>query len=169
MMVEVKILSSGDKISYKGLIDLKGVYDNFTTWIGNNGYDSLEKETHENIDKDGKEVFIKHEPFIEISEYALVSMTIVIKGYNLKPKVVQREGIKRRYLEGKVEISIDSFLVTDRQGKWSGNPLYFFIRTMIDIFFFKSTLTQYEERVINDKELLLKELRGYLNIQGVNS
>lgn len=168
-MGEVKTLAFGESFKYKGLIDIKGLYMSIDKWLKSHGYEKQETWNYEEIFEDGKQLFMKLEPYNKISDYAKIRLRINIELRKCEDVTITKNKIKRKLMKAEGNFAFDLFLETDYENSWETKPLYFFLRTVAERFLYRSVLDRYEETAMHDKDLLKREIKSFLNMHRYES
>ena len=173
-MGERRIVGQGRKLTYSGIFDGKELYRLIKGQLGDIGYDNwVEKEHSEKHTKTHKQVEITYLPWIKISDYIQLQIRIDITYKNLKDITVDYKGKKLKTQEGDLELFFRGYLVTDYEGNWEKKESkysilksvsnYFFIRTIMDKFIFKTYYSKYEKLVNDQIKDVYNNVREYLN------
>lgn len=163
-MVEIKTLSFGDKIAYEGLIDIRIFYDLVNKWFTDRTYDTNEVLNMEQHFESGLQLTIENVPSKHLSDYAKIEHRIRIEMNELQEVKAKVEGEEKKLWKGSLSISIDTFLVTDKENRMGSDPMTFFIRTLVEKYFIRGTIDKYKEQAVRDKENFLEFVRKYLNM-----
>ncbi len=116
------------------------------------------------VKPDGKYIEIELMPWKKITDYARHIIRVEMKLFNVKEVEIERDGRKVRMNTGRVNFVIDAYLQTDWESKWETRPLYFFIRTMVDKFIYKSYTNLYEGLLVETTNQLYSLLKSFLNL-----
>lgn len=163
-MVEKKIVIDNDRLSYKGLFDMKELYRLIDTFFHDKGYEKRETRNKEFVSPEGKYLELWLEPYKKITDYAMVVLRLQIIVENLREVVVEKEQHKKKMHKGEVLIIIDGFLVTDYENRWEGKPEYVFIRTLFDKFIYRRHTQEFEGVLIDESEELKSSIKSFLNL-----
>lgn len=167
-MVEILTCSPPQTIKYQGLLRCKELYKEITDWLAAHSYDKNEIMNEEQVLEDGKQIFIHLEPSKNISDYAKIEMEINISISQLEKVTVEHEGIKKHMDKGNVSITIETSLITDYENKWQNKPFYYFSKKIMERFFFREYIDLYKAEVNEDKRILMRELKSFLNLYRFN-
>ncbi len=163
-MSEYKNLTFGEKFTYKGLIDVKGLYRLIDKWFAEHGYDKVEAWNFEEVYEDGKQLTLKLQPYKKISDYVRIEIRLQAVLTKLKETKIEHDGVKLNLMRGQATFQFDTFVITDYEGHWAGKPFYFFMKTLLDKFIYRSYTDRYEEILINDKDKIKREIKSFLNM-----
>ena len=163
-MVEYRNLTFGESFTYKGLIDVKGLYRLIDKWFQENGYDKFEVWNFEEVYEDGKQITLKLHPYKKISDYVKIEIRLNAVLTKLKETKIEQDGVKNILMRGQAKFQFDTFVVTDYEGHWSGTPFYFFMKTLLDKFIYRSYTDRYEEILVSDKDKIKREIKSFLNM-----
>jgi len=163
-MAEREVVVDHARLSYEGLFSVPELYKLIDTWIRERGYDKLEKKNIEKIERDGKYIEIEILPWKKITDYAKNVLRLRIIMSNVKDVEIERDGKKIKLNQGKVKIVSDAYLETDYEHRWEGKPIFFFLRTVFDKYFFKPYTQSYRENVLKDYNDLIGQIKSFLNL-----
>lgn len=163
-MTEYRNLTFGETFTYKGLIDVKGLYKLIDKWFSSHGYDKAEVWNFEEVYETGKQITLKLHPFKKISDYVKIEIRLLATLTKLKETTVEQDGVKFTLMKGQATIRFDTFVITDYEGHWATKPFYFFVKTLMDKFIYRSYTDRYEEVLIKDKDKIKRELKSFLNM-----
>lgn len=163
-MVEKKIVIDNERISYKGLFNMKELYRLIDTYFHSKGYEKRETRNKEFVSPEGKYIELWLEPFKKLTDYAMLIIRLQILVENLREVVVEMGKQKKKMHKGEITIIIDGFLVTDYENRWEGRPEYVFIRTIFDKFIYRRHTQQFEGILIDDAEELKASIKSFLNL-----
>jgi len=163
-MPEKKIVYQDKFISFEGLFSLKDLFKIIVRWFNEHGYDMFENKNYEEVYEDGKKVIFELIPYKKVSDYYKLEIRIFAVFESLKEVEVELNGIKQRLLKGRANFTFDAILVTDYEGRWESRPTYYFYRTLIDKFIYKSYTDKYENELIKDAKEVQEEIKAYLNM-----
>ncbi len=162
-MAERTFVVSGKTLHFKGLFNMKEMFQTIEQWYADNGYsDMLETEHMEKVLHNKKIVEIVYQPTKKLSEFAKVELRLFIKIDNLTRQLVEFEGHKLTVNDGSVEFVIDAILTTDLEYRTQNKPLFFFPEILVDKFFFKTMDTKKNKLIQNDAHSLYTYMRQYL-------
>ena len=164
-MSEKTTLVKDKLINYNGLIDYKEFYKVIDTWCAEHGYTKVEHKNFEEIFEDGKQIILEIAPNKKITDYAKIEFYVYIEFKKAQEKVIERDGLKRRYYQANLFLNFDCFLITDYEKNWDTKPLYYFFRTLVDKFIFKEHTTVWKKQGTKDCESLMNEVKNYLNME----
>ena len=82
---------------------------------------------------------------------------------DLKEVDVEHSGKNLRLSQGTVRLYIDGYIVSDRNGKWTKSPFYWFISYLIERVFNKSHFARMEDWIRSDVSDLYDKIKSYLN------
>lgn len=164
-MSELRTLSYGEQINYTGIINGPGIYKLIKKWISEHDYNHVELMNEEHVYDDGRQILLELRPYKELSEYAKVEIKIDLLFKKLEHVTITRNDVKHKTQKGELEISFSTYIITDLEGQWTAKPLYFFLRTIIEKFVYRSYIGKYEDVVVSDKNDLMREIRSYLNME----
>lgn len=163
-MTEYKNLSYGESFKYKGLIDFKSLYRLIDKWFKQRDYDKVEFFNFEETYETGKQITLELRPYKKLSDYVKIEIRLKIVLEKLKETIIEQEGIKTSLMKGQGTFTFETFLITDYEGHWSTRPFYFFTKTLMDKFIYRSYTERYEDTLIKDKDKIRREIKSFLNM-----
>ncbi len=151
--------------SYEGLFDAQELFRLIDTYLSSVHFDYAESINREVVKPDGRYIEIDLGPDRVITDYVKYKLDIKVTMQKLKDVEVKRDGAKVKLNEGKVRIAMAAHYVTDYAGTWeTKNPVYYFIRTVVQKFFLKPVTAQYEKELKEITEGLIHELKAFFNL-----
>jgi len=82
----------------------------------------------------------------------------------MKDVYVEKDGLKVKMNQGKIQFVIDAYTETDYEDRWEKKPGLFFIRTLFDKYFYKPFTTNVDAEVRLDFDTLVDQIKGFLNL-----
>lgn len=152
------------KFSYEGLFNAAELYNIFSTFFYDKGYNWYEKANTEQVTPSGKQIQIILEPWKNVSDYYKIVIKSKINLIDLKDVEVEQDKQTLRLNQGLVKITFDAYVFSDRKGKWSAKPLHWFLALIFEKYFFKEHREKFDVWVKNDVEDLLYKIKSYLNM-----
>jgi len=163
-MAERQIIIDHMRLAYEGLFDVTQLYTMVQEWFREKGYDKKERKNIETITPSGKFIELELEPWKKITDYAKFVIKIRMIMTDIKEVEVEREGVKTKLNQGKIQMVFDAFLETDYEHRWEQKPTFFFIRTLFDKFVFKPYVERFKARLIAETNQLYNNIKGFLNL-----
>jgi len=142
------------------MADLLIMIDNF---FRKRGYTKKVESHNETRTEKGRSLNLRIRPFKKMKGNKL-EVQVWINITDLTDLHKKIDGISVTLNKGKVNISIDCFVLYDMRGKWEARAEYTFIRTIFDKFLFKSKSKDYEGMVKADAIELRNEIGSFLNL-----
>ncbi|MBU0756906.1 MAG: hypothetical protein KKF44_02485 [Nanoarchaeota archaeon] len=162
---EVQHVTLGQKISYSGIFNYKEFFRLLDRFFMVKGYEKRVLRDKENVYKTGKSIHARIRPFKEFKgKNARLEVQVWINITDMKNLVKEIDGKKVHMNQGNVDITIDSFVMTNRRGKWEQRAEYIFIRTIFDKFLMGNPTTDYDGMAAKDAADLINELSSFLNM-----
>ena len=157
-------------VKYSGLFNAKELWRLIENWFAENGYGDRPEIYHdEYVVKGHKDIEIRYQPYRKVSDYLKLEHRLIIKILGLEKKTIEKDGHKIKVDKGDLNIRFDSFLNTDYEGRWENRPEFFFIRTIVDKFVFKTYTGKYEKQLTDQVQQMKTLVEKYLNIYRSNS
>ncbi len=163
-MPEQRLIIDHLRLGYEGIFNITELYQLIDQFFKEKGFDKKELRNVEMVKPDGKYIEIELMPWKKITDYARHIIRVEMKLFNVKEVEIERDGRKVRMNTGRVNFVIDAYLQTDWESKWETRPLYFFIRTMVDKFIYKSYTNLYEGLLVETTNQLYSLLKSFLNL-----
>lgn len=163
-MAERMTILDGEKISYKGLFDFKEVYNLIDAYLWQKGFDKRIRKNEEHNSQDSKYAHIIMQPWKRVSEYIKHEIKLDIAVHHAKDEIREIDGVKKKFTNGTISITFWGYMVTDYEGRWAGKAEYFFLRTIMDKWVYKTQHQSSASMLKNDIRLLKGEIESYLNL-----
>ena len=163
-MVERTVIVDKYRLNYEGLFNLFELYKLISYYFEEKGYDKLEKKNVESVTEEGKFIELFLMPYKKVTDYAksVIHLRMVIT--NMKDVYVEKDGLKVKMNQGKIQFVIDAYTETDYEDRWEKKPGLFFIRTLFDKYFYKPFTTNVDAEVRLDFDTLVDQIKGFLNL-----
>jgi hypothetical protein len=133
-------------------------------WFRWKGYDKRENKNIEIVKPEGKFIEIELEPWKKVTDYAKNVLKIRIQMFDVKEVEVEKDKTKLKLNQGRVQFVFDAFLETDYEARWEGKPIFYFIRTVFDKYFYKPFTAGFERGVKEDLVHLQSQIKSFLNL-----
>lgn len=163
-MAERSTVVDGEKIVYKGLFDIRELYNIIDAFFWQKGFDKRVRVNEEQVSQDSKFIHVVLQPWKRVSEYVKHEIKVDIAVHHGKEEIREIDGVKKKLTNGVVELVFWGYLVTDYEGRWEQRPEYFFLRTVMDKWVYKLQHQSSAGMLKNDVRLLKGEMEGYLNL-----
>ncbi|HLD00334.1 MAG TPA: hypothetical protein VJC39_01185 [Candidatus Nanoarchaeia archaeon] len=151
------------KFSYEGIFNPGELYNLIAGWFYDKGWDWYEKINQEEVTPQGRQITLILEPWKSSSDYYKLTVRIKMIMSDLKEVDVEHSGKNLRLSQGTVRLYIDGYIVSDRNGKWTKSPFYWFISYLIERVFNKSHFARMEDWIRSDVSDLYDKIKSYLN------
>lgn len=162
--MERKIVFNHGIITYKGLFSVPELYRMIDLWFLEKGYTKHELMMKEEIEEECKKIFTILEPYRYLSDGMRYQIRIDIECKEVKEIDVERDGMAVRLNQGECNIIITGYLRTDYEFKWEKNAWFYFIRSAIDKYVWRSHTYKGESGLVKECENLMAQIRGFLNL-----
>ena len=163
-MTEKKIVIDKLRLSYEGLFSVVELYKIIDTFLREKGYDKRERVHQERVLPEGKYIELEIEPWKKYTDYVKSEIRTRIIMKDVKEVEIERDKMKVRLNQGKVQFVFDGYLTTDYEGRWEQKPIFFFLRTIFDKYVYKIYTGKYEGQVIEDVNQLHARIKAFLNL-----
>lgn len=164
-MVEKNLVIDGLELKYKGLFNVKELFDEIDKIIKERGYSRFEKKREERIKPTGKEFSIELRPVKQKTQFYELMVKIRINIANLQDVEVVVDDTKRQMQQGEVDIIFDAWALTDFRGRWEQTPWFYILRALFEKAFFKVRTDKYIGELIEDVHYFYNNVRSHLHMQ----
>lgn len=163
-MAERSVVVDKMRLTYEGLFSISELYKLMDNWFREKGYDKREKKNVERVTPEGKYIELWLEPWKKITDYAKNVIQVRIIMSDIKEVEVEKEGVKVKLNQGKVQMVFDAFLETDYENRWENKAFFYFLRTLFDKYFYKPYSQGYQKNVLDDVNHLHATVKSFLNL-----
>jgi len=163
-MAERDVVIERYRLTYEGLFNLLDLYTMIDEFFEDKGYDKRERKNIERVTPEGKYIEIQLEPWKKLTDYAKSVIAVRMIFSDIKEVEVEKDGVKVKMNQGKVQFVFDAFLETDYEHRWEMKPMFFFIRTIFDKYIYRSYTISFKNEVANDLNSLIVMCRSFLNL-----
>jgi hypothetical protein len=163
-MVEKKILVDELRLQYKGIFEVDELFRSFDTVLHERGYIKQEKKADHFNRKEGREIYQEIRPVKEFENDFLATMKVRIKMHNVKDKVVEVDGIKKKFVEGEINMIFDGWTTTFYEFAWETKPVFVFLRMFVDKYIYRVNFGKYEGEIISDVHYVYDRIKAHLNL-----
>ncbi len=166
-MAEREIIFERQKLSFEGMFSPKEVTTIINGFANDKSMDWEEGKHSESITPDGKFIDIELKLPRKINDYAKKILQLKIQMSKLKEKIVEVNGKRKKYFEGKFDMTSAGYLETDYEKRWESKPSFYLLRVFFEKYVFNPQLNRYKSEVKQDYELLKERLRTYFNMSKI--
>ncbi len=163
-MGHVKIIVDHEQIEYEGPVATSDLIKHIQYFVMERGFDIKTEKDFEHHTPQGILLEYQIQPWKIIADYARHMIRIRILGTNLTKMDIVKDGKKTKIETGKLIITLDGYIQTDLEGKWSGTPLFLFIRALYDKFIYRIYTERFEHRLTHDINQLSFSIKQFLNL-----
>ncbi len=163
-MAETYFVTGRKEINFEGVVSVTDLHVTMDHWFREKGFDKFEVKVEEVVTKDGKYIEWLFEPWKKVTDYIKLIVRIHVRMYNIVEMMVEIDGHPVKMNKGKINIMTEGFMVTDYEDRFDHQPLYYFIRTLYDKFFFRSYTQKYQAQLNADTEELRAHIKSTLNL-----
>jgi hypothetical protein len=165
-MVEKDQLFS-TKVKHTGLYDFKELYRILFEWLMEQGYDINEKSYKEVLQAGGaKEIEVEWEATRKVSDYFKFWIKVKFHPMGMTSVEVDVDGVKQKMNKGMVDVEVSCALLKDYEDRWSGKPIWKFLRTMYDKYLIRDRVEQYEGKLISEMDQFCAQAKSFLAMTG---
>jgi len=155
------------KIKHNGLFDFKETYRILFEWLVDQGYDVNEKGYKEVVQPgNAKELEIEWEATRKVSDYFRFMLKIKFHPMGMTSVEVDVDGVKQKMNKGQFELEVSSILEKDYEERWTGRPIWKFLRTIYDKYLIKERTEQYEGKLIGEMDEFVGQAKSFLALLG---
>ncbi len=163
-MSEREVVVDKLRLTYEGLFSVAGLYKMMDEWFRAKHYDKRENKSIEIVKPEGKFIEIEFEPWKKVTDYAKNVIKIRVQMFDVKEVEVEKDHTKLKLNQGKVHFVFDGLLETDYESRWEGQPIFYFIRTIFDKYFYRPFTAGFERGVKEDVMHLHSQINAFLNL-----
>ncbi|MEK6873329.1 MAG: hypothetical protein AABW91_00640 [Nanoarchaeota archaeon] len=165
MVEKDKIIT--EKVKRSGIFNFKDVYQFTHRWFIEEGYDVEEQRYVETVTGDSKDVEIKWIATKKVSDYFKNEVKSEWRILGMVDVEVEREGKKIKANKGSFEVKFTGNLLKDYEGSWERSPMMKFLRGIYDKYLIEARVKQREQKVVDDVEEILEQVKAFLTIEGM--
>ncbi|MDP2750222.1 MAG: hypothetical protein Q8O89_05295 [Nanoarchaeota archaeon] len=162
--MEREIIVDHIKLTYEGLFDAKELLGILEKFFKDKGYERKELRNIELVKPEGKYVELEIIPWKKIKDYMKNEISVRTILSEVKEVEVDKDGVKIKLNQGKVQILIDGYLTTDFENKWENKPTFFLVRTLVEKYLFGPYTDKHKVALTEDAHLLHSTLKSFLNL-----
>ncbi len=155
-----------EAVKHVGFFHYKDVYAFCYNWLKDHNYGTSEDEYTEKLSSRGKEIIIRWKAEKKISDYFKNIIEVSWHILGMEDAEVMRNGKKDKANKGEVKITITGILERDYEDNWGKTAFNKFIRGVYDKYIIRSTMDQYEDKVIDESDEFTEQLKAFLNLEG---
>lgn len=152
------------KVTQVGYWNYNDVYAMLYTWLKDKSYTVKEKTYKEKLTGAGKEIIIDWEADKKITDYFKFSLSLKWHILTMKDAEVEIDGKKEKTNKGELEIEIKAEIIKDYESKWEDKPIHKFMRALYENYVIRTTVDEYEDRLVDDAVNLVSDLKAFLRI-----
>ena len=163
-MPEREVVVDKLRLTYEGIFSVSELYKLIDEWFRWKGYDKRENKNIEIVKPEGKFIEIELEPWKKVTDYAKNVIKIRIQMSDIRDVEVEKDNTKLKLNQGKVHFVFDGYLETDYEARWEGKPIFYFLRTIFDKYFYRPFTAGFERGVKEDLMHLHSQIKAFLNL-----
>ena len=163
-MPERECLIHKMRLNYEGLFSVKDLYKLIDDWFHEKNYDKKEIKNIERVTPDGKFIEIELMPWKKVSDYAKNEIQVRMLLSDVKEVEIEKDGVKTKLNQGKVQVIFDAYLTTDYEGRWETKLIYYFLKTIWDKYIMHPWMSGHEVVCKNDTNDLRDRIKSFLNL-----
>lgn len=163
-MSEIKYLIDGKQVKYEGLFDLTGLFKVIDDYFRERGYDRLETKNFEEVFETGRQVTIELIPYKKVNDYLKMQIRIYAFFRDMKERIVEIDGVKRKLFHGRAEFWFDADLFTDFEHRWESRVVLYFMRVITDRYIRRAQTEMAEEIAKKDCMDVIDLIKSFLNM-----
>jgi hypothetical protein len=152
-------------VKHVGFWNFKDLYNFCFEWLKDESYIVSEEEYTEKITDRGKEIVIKWTAWRKISDYFKFTIKMDWHILGMQDAEVERNGKKEKTNKGEVKITFRPTLERDYESRWEVNPWYKFFRGIYDKYIIKTTIDDYEDRLIEKTVEFIEQVKAFLVLE----
>lgn len=163
-MPEREVIVDKLRLNYEGIFSVAELYTMIDEWFREKGYDKKEVKNIEIVRPEGKQIELMLEPWKKVTDYAKNIIKIRMLMTDIKDVEVEMDKAKVKLNQGKVQFVFDAFLETDYESRWEGKPIFYFIRTVFEKYFYRPFQAGFETGVKQELMDLHTRIKAFLNL-----
>ena len=164
-MTEKQLVINNRTISYKGIFKVEELFNVIHHSLDQLSYEKREKKTEETVSLKGKKTYIELRPFKERTSYAALMIKIKITLDKVTEVIKEVDGIKTNFQQGDVNISFDSWVLTDYVDSWGMEPVFYFLKSMINKYVYHFPISgNFFGEIKADTNYLTQQIKALLNL-----
>jgi len=154
------------KVKHKGFFDFRELYNFCYEWLKDEHFNVAEEEYTEKISSIGKEIVIKWTAKKKISDYFRQVVSLKWHIIGMADAEVEVSGKKQKTNKGDLKIEIKAELERDYEKRWEDKPLNKFFRGIYDRYIIRTTIDEYETRLIEKSDSYYNQIKSFLVLEG---
>jgi len=151
-------------LKQKGYWKYTDIYNFAFEWLKDHGYKIKEKKYTEKVSPNGKEIELEWEASKKVSDYLKFIISLKWHILGLKDAEIERGGKKESTNKGELKIKFESETEKDYEKRWEDNPFWKFLRGIYDKYVIRTTIEEYENRLIKESNDYVKEIKSFLQM-----
>jgi hypothetical protein len=164
-MVEKNLVINNRTISHQGIFKIDELFKTINQALEKLGYQKQEKKTEETVVPSGKKTFIELRPFKVKTNYITLMIKFRINLDNIIEVTKTVDDLKKTFQQGDVTIILDAWSITDYKSRWGMKPLFFFIKSVINKYFYRSPLEEsFIRELKSDADYLSEQIKALLKL-----
>lgn len=164
-MTEKQLVIEGISLGYEGYFDTNALYNFIDRYTRERGWDKQDV-LHDIKNKESyRDIYLDLRPSKTISDYAKFMMKIIVNMTHVTDEIIELDGKKIKTNKGKVNITLNGFMMTDYEGDWQSSAKWTFMKTIYDKFIFRSHTEDFENMLKDEVHRLRNEISAFLNIK----
>jgi len=116
-------ITGPSKVKYSGIFKMSDLYRIAHSILVDMRYHIEEMKYKEKVSQGGKEVEISWHATKEFDDYTRFRITVSWLVLGMNEVEVERDGIKLKMDKATIELTINSYLETDYEGRWESHPV----------------------------------------------
>lgn len=161
---EKNLIINNRLLKYSGIFLLDDIFSVINRALEELGYEKREKKTEEFVGEKGRKIYFELRPFKEKTNFLVSMLKIKIYLNNLREVVEVREGVKRKFEVGELEIGFDAWVLTNYEYRWGMKPFVYFWKGIINKYLYKTPLeTNFPAEVSGDTAYVYNKLKKLLD------
>ncbi len=163
-MGEIEIIVDKLRLQFEGLFSVKDFYFMIDEFFEDRNYDRREIRHIERVAAEGKYIEFEWLPWKKYTDYVKSEIRIRAVLSDIKEVEIDKDGSKIKLNKGNIKIVLDGYLTTDYENRWESQPMFIFLRTLFDKYFYKPFTTGYQKNVESDVKELYNYMRKFFNL-----
>lgn len=148
----------------RGIWNFNELYHFCYDWFQKEDYILMEQQYTEKMQDAGKELILKWSSYRKITDYFKFVIDVDWHILGMNPIEVERDGKKIKSNKGEVKITVKGILVKDYESRWEDKPLWKFLRGIYDNYIIRTTVDDFEDRIIEKAVEFFDDVKAYLEL-----
>jgi hypothetical protein len=157
-------ITGPSKVKYNGIFKMSDLYRIAHSLLVDMKYQVEEKKYKEKVSQGGRELEIAWDATKNFDDYTRFRITVGWFIVGMVDVETEVEGVKVKQNKADVEITINSYLETDYEGRWETHPVAKFFKGIHDKYLYRSTFLDYQDKIYKEAYKFENEMKAFFNL-----